>query len=250
MICLRRRGALALAALAATSAPLGAQDPPRILRGQVTDSAYTPIALAEITLLGTDLRAYSDTIGLFRIVAVPRGVHPVVVRAIGWKPLFFMIRMEDDQEQIVRVGLERVVQRLPDLTVEAGRFAKPAEYAFTTKYDDYFRRRRTASGVFRDKNDVLFRSAFDTADLLRAIPGVQVVSAQGTTNVVFQACAEAYAKVSVWIDGAQVATADHNEALRYIRPNEIEFIEIYRRSGQIPGEFLGDSCAAIVIWTR
>ena len=45
-------------------------------------------------------------------------------------------------------------------------------------------------------------------------------------------------------------TDNHNEALGYLRPGDIEMIEIYRRSGQIPAEYLGDFCAAIVIWTR
>ena len=45
-------------------------------------------------------------------------------------------------------------------------------------------------------------------------------------------------------------TDNHSEALEYLRPSDIEMIEVYRGVGQIPGEFLVDSCAAIVIWTR
>ncbi len=136
------------------------------------------------------------------------------------------------------------------MVVEGGRFAKPAEYAFTTRYDDFFRRRAFRSGTFRTREDALFQSAFQTAELLRGIPGVFVRFSQGGLSVAFSACRESYAKVSVWIDGARVITDNHNEALTYLRPEDIEMIEVYRRSGQIPGEFLGDSCAAIVIWTR
>ena len=54
----------------------------------------------------------------------------------------------------------------------------------------------------------------------------------------------------MWIDGARVMTNNANEALDYVRPSDIEMIEVYRGVGQIPGEFLEDACAAIVIWTR
>jgi len=40
-----------------------------------------------------------------------------------------------------RVLLEPGVFELPEIKV-TGRYAKPARYAGTTKYDDYFRRRR------------------------------------------------------------------------------------------------------------
>jgi hypothetical protein len=221
-----------------------------ILRGQVTDSAFEPVRLAEIAILGTPLRVTADTLGLFRIDGVPVGVHPIVVRAIGWKPLFFMIRMEADQEQIVRVGLERAAQQLPDLVVEGGRRAKPPEYAFTNRYDDFFRRRVVRSGTFRTRGDVWFQSAFNTVDLLKAIPGVNVRRSGAVPAVEFASCGASGGQVSVWIDGARVNTRDHNEALSYLRPTDIEMIEVYRRAGQIPGEFMGDSCAAVVIWTR
>ncbi|MFN0182115.1 MAG: carboxypeptidase regulatory-like domain-containing protein [Gemmatimonadales bacterium] len=244
--------ALAVAVMLIGAAP-GAGQPRAglgILRGQVTDSAFEPVRLAEIAILGTSLRVTADTLGLFRIDGVPVGVHPIVARAIGWKPLFFMIRMEADQEQIVRVGLERAVQRLPDLVVKGGRHAKPPEYAFTTRYDDFFRRRVIRWGTFRTRSDVWFRSAFNTVDLLRAIPGVYVRTSGAMPVVEFASCATSGGQVSVWIDGARVVTRDHNEALSYLRPNDIEMIEVYRRAGQIPGEFMGDSCAAVVIWTR
>lgn len=241
-------------AVTTIAAAAGSSQQPRaaagIFRGQVTDSTFEPVRLAEIAILGTQLRATADTLGLFRIGAVPVGVHPVVVRAIGWKPLFFMIRMEADQEQIVRIGLERAVHHLPDLVVKGGRHAKPPEYAFTTRYDDFFRRRVIRSGTFRTRADIWFQSAFNTVDLLRAIPGVQIRTVLGRPIVEFASCAASGGQVSVWIDGARVNTRDHNEALSYLRPNDIEMLEIYRRAGQIPGEFMGDACAAVVIWTR
>lgn len=238
------------ALLALHAAPVAAQQSVRIFRGQVTDSMGVPVPLAEISILGTGLRVVADSQGLFRITDVPVGLHPVIVRSIGWKPLFLFLRMGENEERIARIGLEPAPQQLPELIVEGGKFAKPPEYAFTRKYDDFFRRRRVRSGTFRTRNDPLFANAIYTGDLLRGIPGVRVSFGAGGTGVLFTSCRGASGRVTVWIDGARVM-ADAYTALGYLRPNDIEMIEVYRSIGQIPGEFLdGDSCAAIVIWTR
>ena len=230
--------------------PLAAQQSVRVFRGQVTDSLGLPVPHAEIAILGTDLRAVADSEGLFRIANVPAGLHPVIVRSIGWKPIFFLLRMGENEERIGRIALEPAPQQLPELVVEAGKFAKPPEYAFTRRYDDFFRRRQVRSGTFRMRNDPMFASALHTGDLLRGIPGVRVSFGAGGTGVEFLRCRGMSTKVAVWIDGARVMTDNHNEALGYLRASDVEMIEIYRGPGQIPGEFLADSCAVIVIWTR
>jgi hypothetical protein len=238
------------ALLALTAAPLAAQQGVRIFRGQVTDSLGLPIPLAEIAILGTGLRVVADSEGLFRITDVPVGLYAVIVRSIGWKPLFFLIRMGENEERIGRIGLEPAPQQLPELIVEGGKFAKPPEYAFTRKYDGFFHRRLVRDGTFLTRADPTFANAIHTGDLLRGIPGVRVSFGAGGTGVGFTGCRGFGAKVAVWIDGARVM-ADANTAMGYVRPSDIEMIEVYRRVGQIPGEFLdGDSCAAIVIWTR
>lgn len=45
-------------------------------------------------------------------------------------------------------------------------------------------------------------------------------------------------------------TAIVGEMLDRIDPTQIELMEVYQGPGIIPGEFLDDSCAVIVIWTR
>lgn len=246
-----RRLLLAIAVLAAgTAADLMGQAGTGIFRGKVTDSLGIPVPLAEIVILGTELRAVADSEGMFRMAAVPQGMHPVIVRSIGWKPIFFMLRIAGGEEFIVRIGLEPAPQRLPEIIVKGGRFAKPPEYALTHRYDDFFRRRVIRSGTFRMRTDPMFVRAISTGDLLQMIPGVRVSFGEGGTTVEFSRCRGPSSKVSVWIDGAQVMNPNHNEALEYLRPSNIEMIEVYRGPGQIPGEFLGDSCAAIVIWTR
>ncbi len=160
--------------------------------------------------------------------------------------------MEEGQEQTFQLGLERAPQFLPDLIAKGTVLEKPPEYAFTPRYDGFFHRRRVRSGTFRVRNQSpWFQSASRTADLLQGIPSVRVSSSGGITTVAFPGCkGGASTKVAVWIDGSRVMTDDHNYALDYVSAADIGMIEVYRRGGQIPAEFLSDACAAIVIWTR
>jgi hypothetical protein len=60
------------------------------------------------------------------------------------------------------------------------------------------------------------------------------------------------AKIGIWIDGAKVANrGGYIPAIGdLLDVRDIEAIEVYRGVAEIPGEFLDDSCAAIVIWTK
>ncbi len=251
----RRHASFAVPAvllLLAHAAPLAAQDKTGIFLGRVTDSLGTPVPYASVAILSTKLRAITDSNGRFRFDRVPVGSQAVAVRAFGWKPVLFMIRMEEGQEQSFQVGLERAPQFLPDLIAKSKSTTKPPEYAFTNRYDGFFYRRVVRSGTFRLRGaNVWFESAMHTADLLQGIPSVRVSSSGGMSTVDFPGCkGGASTRVAVWIDGSRVMENDHNDALDFVSPSDVEAIEVYRRGGQIPAEFQTDACAAIVIWTR
>ena len=66
---------------------------------------------------------------------------------------------------------------------------KPPEYAFTSRYDGFFHRRRVRAGTFRVRNQSpWFESASHTTDLLQGIPSVRVSSSGGITTVAFLGC--------------------------------------------------------------
>ena len=51
------------------------------------------------------------------------------------------------------------------------------------------------------------------------------------------------------VAGARERLTELADALDLIPPSEIQFMEVYRGIGSIPGEFSG-GCGAIVIWTQ
>jgi hypothetical protein len=237
-------GPLALAAQAVT-----AQVPTVRIRGQVTDSLGIPNPRAAVLLRSASISVTTDSLGLFSFDHVVAGLQLLQVRAIGWRPLYFTIQTEPGEEWVGRVGLEPVPQTLPELRV-TGRLAKPERYAGTTMYDDFFRRRRTATGVFRLRDEIDRLTPLYTADLLKGIPTVRVSFGGGSTAVRFTRCEGPGAKVGVWLDGIRIRAKSADEALSLVSPNDIEAIEVYTGASRIPGEFLEDSCAAIVLWSR
>jgi hypothetical protein len=252
--------------------PLAAQaDSARaVVEGKILDPVGSPLAQTEI-IWQTDRRSVmSRADGSFSLVVPVRGPTVILVRRPGYSA------------QVLRVDLSMGVWRgnivmepgsfrLPEVVVDA-KYAKPAEYAGTTKFDDFFRRKKSGFGTFISREDIERGNAVHTLEILRNIPGVKVYVGNpgnpGSADIKMARCrddlrSQNLGKVSVWIDGRMeqeqmmADEAEHGlnefrlaEMLSRISASGIEMMEIYRGPGQIPGEFHWDGCAAIVIWTR
>lgn len=179
-----------------------------------------------------------------------------------------------EQREVAIVLLPGAYQ-LPEVEVTAAA-TKPIEYAYTSKYDEFFRRQRIGLGHYLTRKDIDRRMASETAQLLMGVPGVFVIP--GTpgirpSSVRLRTCE----KASVWVDGVELKeygaaryAPGINAArigspsgsgmpslgeslgllLERILPIQIEMIEVYTGPAQMPAETVGNSCAAIVIWTR
>jgi len=208
-------------------------------------------------------------------------------RAVGFRPAVVSVNLEPGRAVDLVLTLTPVAVALPELTAEA-RWGKPARLAHTSKFDDFYRRRRMGFGTFLDRDEIDRSTALRSFELLRGIPGVQVAwnppGVSGTT-VRFARCTEFPPRISVWVDGnklpfrppapppdaAGASTPQEGvrntnidkmlswkqqtwsqwlELFAFVRPAEIEAMEVYRGVGQIPAELREDSCAAVIIWTR
>jgi hypothetical protein len=160
-------------------------------------------------------------------------------------------------EQVAEVVMERGAFELPEINVTA-RNAKPLEYAWTTKYDDFFRRRLAGFGYFISREEIERKKPWRAHNILAGIPGIRLQfrhpGASGT-NVQFTRCPAG--GVSVWIDGWKqqpdrgLASFERlSEMLDRVRPSQIEMMEVFHGPAQMPAEFLDNSCAAIAIWAR
>ena len=62
-------------------------------------------------------------------------------------------------------------------------------------------------------------------------------------------------KVQVWIDGFRISIGADDPTgvlavLRSVKPHAIQIMEVYTSISTIPAEFLVDSCAVTLIWTK
>jgi hypothetical protein len=242
-----------------------------VVEGKVLSPTGAPIPETEI-IWQTDRRSVlSRADGSFSLVVPFRGPTVILVRRPGYSA------------QILRVDLSKGVWRgnillepgsfrLPDVVVDA-KYAKPAEYAGTSKYDGFFQRRKLGVGTFVTREEIERSNAMHTLEILRGIPGLHINAGlpgdPTTADIKMPRCESddhRLGKVTVWIDGRMLieerrapngvpglygfGSYQLAEQLSRITPTGIEMVEIYRGPGQIPGEFHWDGCAAVVIWTR
>jgi len=268
--------------LAAASAQ-DPQAPTAVMLGRVISRAGAPIAEAEVSVMGTPATILTDKTGSFRLGGIPPGTQVLRVRRIGFKGQFLHVTLAPGTTRGSDIMLDPGPQVLADITVRASE-AKPIEFAWTTKYDDFFRRRALGlpGGTFISAEDIKRRAALHTYELIEQfVPGARVVVhciGSECAEIQFPRCSRAVGYVGAWVDGkrlprspgydkahqvrfsstsrrapegsaARKRLTELADALDQINPSEIQFMEVYRGIGSIPGEFSG-GCGAIAIWTK
>jgi len=277
---------LAVAVLAAWLFPMSADGqiaPTGSVRGKVLTAGVTPVKGALVELLGRSDSMRTTGTGEFVFHGVDSGPQVLRIRALGYAEKTQGIRVNGDLGWTGTIVLDRVAQALSDVNVTAP--GKPPEFANITKYDDFFRRRRLGFGTFRTREDIEKKGAVDVVSVLQGIPGVNVSATSnpdGAPEVRFRMarCPGQPPNLGIYINGSRVAVFGKKsenkgselsgafrsdtdkksscedctriaEVLSSVALSEILFVEFYRGPGQIPSDLdRGDSCAALVIWTR
>lgn len=254
-----RRLARALASLLLLAAPAAAQDSVRAaptappadtadyatVMGLVVDSLGNPISDADVSVVGGPQRAVTDLAGRFLLDFLAPGVRVFRVRAPGFKPRLWNLSLKPGQIAEGTVALERYSYVLPEVTV-VGQAAPGA--AAPARLQGFYRRRNLPVGTFLDRKAIDQRRPFYVADLFDMIPGVRVrrdPNRAGQVVVEFQRCPD----VALFIDGGRIG-GDIGSGLALVDPGDVEAIEVYKGTAQVPPEFGVNTCGAIAVWTR
>jgi hypothetical protein len=180
------------------------------------------------------------------------------VRRIGFRAQYLVANLRAGERREVSIALTPGVYELPELAVTA-RLAKPIEYAWTTKYDEFFRRKLVGLGRYLSRQDIDKKAAAHTVELLLGVPGVRVylgMPGVSPDKVKFSGCTgQLSVQISVWVDGWELhptasSAEEVAELLERVNPLTIEMIEVYTGPARMQAEFRGNNCAAIAIWTR
>ena len=108
-------------------------------------------------------------------------------------------------------------------------------------------RRRNASGRFLTPADVARRAPLETSDLFRQVPGIRM----GDGRLRMRSIGIGECVPPVYLDGHYMRDLGPADIDAWVRPDEIEGIEIYA-SGMSPLQFQPgmEGCGSIVIWTK
>lgn len=219
------------------------------LQGKIVTQTGAPLTEAEVTILDLSRTVLSDSAGRFDFGAVPTGEYVVRARRIGFRGQFWAAKLERAQTKDVLIVMELGAQQLPEVQVTA-RSLKPIEYAYTHKYDDFFRHRYVGLGFFRTREQFERLNPLRTADILFAIPRIRVRHfAFENPQVWIEGCK----RLGVFIDGflQYPVGVTSGDRLERIHPSRVEMVEVYRGPAEMPAEATSsNNDCAIMIWTR
>jgi hypothetical protein len=208
------------------------------LTGVVRDSAGAPVAHAQLSMRGT--RATSDSLGRYRLAAVPAGFDTLSVRRVGFAPFASGLDVAGGAERVFDVYLRAVPGVLPQVTT----LADSADRIYLA---DFYRHRDGGTGVFLNRREIEAKKALRTSDILRRLPGMRFVTDRGGRTQLRMSrsnCAPDY-----WIDGQRAPLLNVDD----VPLQDIEALEVYRGESGMPPELNNRGnreCGAVVIWTR
>jgi hypothetical protein len=171
---------------------------------------------------------------------------------VGYVEGAVRVRVAAGEEARADVVLRRAPQALDAVRTVAAperRFG-PAEFEA---------RRRAGRGVFLTRADFESRAPSRMSDLLLRVPGLErrpyttdygateyLIVVRGTSTIKGQVCPP-----MVYVDG-KAFDLGKEDIDRFLRPQEIDAVEVYRTGGQVPPQFSGPTarCGVIVLWTR
>lgn len=211
------------------------------LRGVVTD-ALTGNALRGVEVAAQHLssgrvwRTSVDSHGWFVVASLPHGTYSVHALRLGYEP-FLDTLVVGDRGPAVTLALTPAPFRLRPLVVSAPSRGR-------TYMEDFERRRALGLGSFVTREDIERRHPHLVTDLFRELPGVRVVlDRRGDGHLLVRG----RCRPKFYVDG--VAADDGPSLDMFLRPNDVEGIEVYS-TATVPPQYARSACGAVLIWTR
>lgn len=246
LLALRSMSVAALPKIAAGDT--GAVQVPRgtaRVSGKVVNRSGAPVANARVGLMGSSAATMTKSNGEFVLDSLPAGTQALVVRQIGYSPTEVPVELSSRTPARVEVKLGVLVPQLSPVEVMSRREEGLQKVGFLS------RKRTSAGGYFISPEQLEQRKALRFSDVLRATPGIRVMESNGRAMITSTRSAQGNGCVTVYVDGAPWQQLDPGDLDTFVQPNEVAAVEVYNGSS-IPPQFMtpGQSCAAVVVWTK
>ena len=237
-----------------------AQKPPKplpVMRGAVQDTAGRPLEGAQVEILGLARSLTTPVSGSYRFDAIQPGKYWVVARRIGYAPVRAALSFNLGDDREIAFQLEPLPYNLPEVKVRA------EDKAWMRKYQDFaWRSKSSFYGHFLTRDDIERAHGTYLGDVVRRylpftnsqsyftpyfadpFPGRMARFGASTRSRFMDGCSPA-----VSVNGARPIGG---WAVNDFRPGDVEAVEVYRGSHQVPLEFTGSEspCGLVIVWTR
>jgi len=218
-----------------------------VITGSVVDAVtHRPIPSAQIRLQGSNGASSVSGNGAFTIGHLPFGTSTITVRAIGYLPVDRDVDVIAGERPSVTIAMSSLKTMLDTIHVTAEQLLAD-DHGFS-------HRKLVGWGKFFDFQDIDRIQPFETADLLRRVPGARIATVGFNSRIVMRnpingryTCTPRY-----FLDGAQLTGIQSTTDLEMIvQPEQLAGVEVYTDHATIPPEFSGASpaCGAVVMWT-
>ena len=199
----------------------------------------------DVTLDPTDRQTRTDSLGTFRFSGVAAGEYRVRVRRIGFEAVVMKVVAVTDREVAVNVAMVSSARAIATMTISGKRIDYPV------RLTDAYTRMRRSTGYFITREQIDSQFPLDVNALLMRTPGIRVT---GNGGFEFARC-NTGRNIHVWVDGTRWTNyngfrVDAPTAVRDIPPSSFQLMEVYSGVARIPGEYLDDACAVILIWRK
>lgn len=228
--------------------------PTGTVAGRVIDAVgRNPVAGALVAINGNTI-AVTTPNGVFNVDRVPLewGPNQLHVRHLSYADVTDDIWVANTEDVLAYdvVLIPVPVAVVPEVVVEVDR-----TLMVYGRMRQFYQRRNIGMGDFFTRQDIEDRNVTDITDVLSGLPGVRLQPADLTgVKITFTRAARGLAdpcdSPAIFLDGALVQGGLYLDQL--VRPDQVEGMEVYQGILETPQQFTtpGETCGAIVIWTR
>ncbi|NOT08075.1 MAG: hypothetical protein HOP28_07710 [Gemmatimonadales bacterium] len=244
------------------------------LVGQVTDATTgARLALAEVELLLSGLRATTNSSGEFRMERLPAGAANVAIRRVGYRPRVLPVVLSEGKTTTLSGALTSAPVLLPDVNVRADA-PRLARHGFMERV-------RLGLGVFWDGAELKRQEGRDLDVVLAT--RTRIRQRTRTDPTLINAIRGRQCRIPIAIDGILFVRGDDRglssegpmvtgrsagggglpagsarlqvpgeNVLNLYRPEDLEGIEFYDTPTRVPTELvhLASRCGLLALWTK
>jgi hypothetical protein len=223
------------------------------LSGIVTARDGHPLEGVQVVVDGSAASATTDSRGAFALSGLPDGTRMAEARALGYEPVRVRVEPSRTEPRTVTIAMGKRVATLDAVTVFGKHTRRMRDLTGFTE------RKAKGFGRFITRQEIDERNVFSACELLRRVPGINVMD-DGTTGCTANIrgattgtspggtrAAPHLCEPTVYEDNVPFG-GTFSEFTRTVLPKDIMGIEVYTSSTE-PPQFFGP-CGAIVVWTR